>query len=99
MCVAIDILDEDHSLRLAMRRLASDASLRAALGRAAREWWAREHSVDVMVDDYVRAMRRAIDVGPPRAELPAHARDSGDRLLRTLLEPFGTDVTARIQAP
>ncbi len=44
VCVAIDILDEDHSLRLAMRRLASDGSLREQLGRAAREWWGREHS-------------------------------------------------------
>ncbi len=99
VCVAIDILDEDHSLRLAMRRLAADAALRAALGQAAREWWAREHSVDVMVDDYVRAMTQAIELPPPRAELPAHARDSGDQLLHRLLEPFGPDVTARIQVP
>ena len=50
ICVAIDILDEDHSLRLAMRRLASDAALREQLGAAAREWWAREHSLGAMVD-------------------------------------------------
>ena len=34
--VAIDILDEDHSLRLAMRRLGTDPALRATLGAAAR---------------------------------------------------------------
>ena len=32
--VAVDILDEDHSLRLAMRRLASDTSLRDRLAHA-----------------------------------------------------------------
>ncbi len=36
VCVSIDIVDEDHSLRLAMRRLATDARLRASLGRRAR---------------------------------------------------------------
>jgi glycosyltransferase involved in cell wall biosynthesis len=99
VCIAIDILDEDHSLRLAMRRLAADAGLRATLGRAARAWWYREHSVEAMVDDYLWAMARAVDRPVPRAELPAHLRDDGDRALRELLEPFGPDVTARIQAP
>src|SRR5260221_13795171 len=38
VCVAIDILDEDHSLRLARRRLASDRALRDQPRRAARDW-------------------------------------------------------------
>jgi glycosyltransferase involved in cell wall biosynthesis len=99
ICVAIDILDEDHSLRLAMRRLASDAELRAALGRAARVWWMREHSVGVMVDDYVRAMARAVERPAPSVELPIHLRDEGERTLRDLIAPFGPGVTARIPAP
>ena len=86
--VAIDILDEDHSLRLAMRRLATDAGLRAALGRAARAWWQREHSVEAMVDDYLWAMARAVEQTAPRIEVPAHLRDDGDRALRELIEPF-----------
>jgi glycosyltransferase involved in cell wall biosynthesis len=89
VCVAIDILDEDHSLRLAMRRLAVDADLRARLGGAARAWWKREHSVDVMVDDYLWAMARAVERAVPQVELPAHLRDDGDRVLRELTEPFG----------
>jgi glycosyltransferase involved in cell wall biosynthesis len=92
VCVAIDILDEDHSLRLAMRRLASDAALREQLGRAAREWWAREHSLDAMVDDYERVMRDAAGRPDPEIVLPAHMRDPGDRQLRTLIEPFGVEV-------
>ncbi len=99
VCVAIDILDEAHSLRLAMRRLATDADLRARLGRAARAWWAREHSVDVMVEDYVWAMARAVERPAPSVELPIHLRDDGERTLRGLIEPFGPSVTARIPAP
>ena len=41
----IDILDEDHSLRLAMRRLATDPALPRPSRRAAREYWEREHSL------------------------------------------------------
>jgi len=92
ICVAIDILDEDHSLRLAMRRLAVDAALRAQLGRAARDWWARDHSVEVMVDDYERVMREAAMRPDPRVTLPAHMRDPGDRKLDALLKPFGVEV-------
>jgi glycosyltransferase involved in cell wall biosynthesis len=98
VCVAIDILDEGHSLRLAMRRLAVDADLRATLGRAARAWWEREHSVDRTIDDYLWAMARAVERPAPQVDLPAHMRDDGDRTLRALIEPFGAEVTARIQA-
>src|SRR6185436_14298930 len=85
VCVAIDILDEDHSLRLAMRRLAGDAALRAELGAAAREWWQREHSVEVMVGDYERAIAAAMARPDPDVTLPPHMRDGGDGRLRTIL--------------
>lgn len=89
VCVAVDILDEDHSLGLAMRRLASDANLRARLGRAAREYWMREHSVDAMADDYERILRNAAARPDPVVALPAHMRDPGDSRLRALIRPFG----------
>ena len=89
VCVAIDILDEDHSLRLAMRRLAGDAALRAELGAAAREWWQREHSVEVMVGDYERAIAAAMARPDPDATLPPHMRNGGDGRLRTILSAFG----------
>ncbi|MCC7008784.1 MAG: glycosyltransferase family 4 protein [Acidobacteria bacterium] len=57
--VAVDLLDEDHSLRLAMARLAADPALRAALGDAGRAYWEREHSMIRMIDDYERAIARA----------------------------------------
>ena len=70
--VAIDILDEDHSLRLAMARLAADSDLRRSLGLAARTYWEREHTVERMVEDYERVMRRAVDLTAPETERPPH---------------------------
>jgi len=96
VCVAIDILDEDHSLRLAMKRLATDAALRLELSHAGREHWRREHTLDAMVEDYERiiALAAARPADAPireREDAPAHLRDHGDRQLRALLEPFGMD--------
>ena len=90
-CVAIDIVDEDHSLRLAMRRLALDADLRAQLGRDGQAWWTREHSLEAMVDDYERLMPEAAARPDPVVTLPPHMRDEGDRQLNRLLAPFGIE--------
>jgi glycosyltransferase involved in cell wall biosynthesis len=92
VCVAVDILDEDHSLRLAMRRLAADAALRDSLGRAARDYWAREHSVAAMADDYERLVARAAATPDGDPELPAHLTADGAERLRALLVPLGLEV-------
>ena len=92
VCVAIDILDEDHSLRLAMRRLAQDAELRERLGRAGRAWWEREHSLEVMVEDYVQLIASAAArPAEPRARSagsPDHFRSDGDRRLNAAAGPL-----------
>lgn len=97
VCVALDILDEEHSLGLAMSRLARDARLRASLGRAAREYWLREHTVEGMIEDYRRAIARAAARATPQVRLPAHLRDEGASLLRELAAPFGAAVSERIR--
>ena len=89
--VAIDILDEDHSLRLAMRRLAADASLRASLGRAAAEYWERQHSPQRMFDDYRRILARAQQASVPIVDLPRHLRSTGGERLETLLDALGLE--------
>ena len=61
----------------------------AARARGARTWWAREHSLEAMADDYERVMREAAARPDPRVDLPAHMRNDGDATLRALLEPFG----------
>ena len=80
VCVAVDILDEDHSLGLALRRLALDAALRASLGEAAARgggrpitrWlaWSRDTSVALAAAAAAPAMP------PRRRDLPPHLRDS-----------------------
>ncbi len=67
-----------------MRRLATEAELRATLGRAGPKYWQREHSLERMVEDYERAMAATPDVRPtPRAH------EAGDEKLEALLAPFG----------
>src|SRR5262245_29047975 len=89
ICVAVDIVDEVHSLKLAMRRLATDAALRDSIGRAGQGYWLREHSVTGMVEDYRRVIARAMSIDPPARPLPPHATDDNSEMLRHLLEPFG----------
>lgn len=91
VCVAIDILDEDHSLRLAMRRLAVDAALRAQIGSAGRGYWVREHSIEGMADDYERLIARAAVTPDPPPRGPAHLRADGADRLRGLLAPFALE--------
>lgn len=86
--VALDILDEDHSLRLAMRRLATDPALRASLGAAGRRYWEREHSMPRMVEDYERVMAEAVATPAPKVTLPAHLVNDGDQLLNDTLAQF-----------
>jgi mannosyltransferase len=87
--VAIDILDEDHSLRLALRRLGTDRTLRDALGRAARAYWQAHHSIATMVEGYRRLIDEARRQKVAAVELPVHLRDDGAGTLERLLEPFG----------
>jgi glycosyltransferase involved in cell wall biosynthesis len=88
VAVSIDILDEAHSLRLALRRLAADAALRRALGDAARQYWREEHTIGGMVDDYRRIMARAAARPAPETTLPAHLRSDASETLDTILGAF-----------
>jgi len=74
VAVAIDILDEDHSLRLALRRLASDKAFRAQLGATARQYWESNHTVERMAADYERVIARALTLDAPTLPLPDHLR-------------------------
>lgn len=87
--VAIDILDEAHSLKLAMRRLAGDAALRDRLSRAAFAYWQTHHTIEGMAGDYRRVILQAIEAPAPGASLPPHLRSDGTERLTVLLEPFG----------
>lgn len=86
--VAVDVLDEDHSLRLAMRRLASDAELRGKLSAAGLRYWQREHSHERMLGDYRRVIARALETPRQGVRLPPHLTDSAEAVLDSLLAPF-----------
>ncbi len=79
--VSIDILDEDHSLKLAIRRLATDEKLRVMLGSNARALWLERFRLEDMVAGYQRVIARLLQA--PRADanglktLPLHLRASG----------------------
>ena len=75
-----------------MRRLAQDAELRERLGRAGAAWWAREHSLDAMVEDYERVVLEVlVPKGVEVLDVPDHLRPDGDRKLNALLAPFGIE--------
>lgn len=90
--IAIDIIDEDHSLRLAMRRLALDAALRDTLGGAARAYWSAHHTPAAMAADYRRVIALAATVEPAAPALPAHVTDTGAGTLRHVMQEIGLPV-------
>ena len=93
IAVAVDILDEDHSLALAMRRLALDAALRAELGASARRHWAAGHTVEHMAADYERAIQAAAAApAAPGRPLPAHVIEDHTGLARRLAAEVGVAV-------
>lgn len=80
IAVSIELVDEDHSLQLALDRLATDAALRSSLGQAGRAWWQAHHQLDAMADGYERALDRAVQAPIPNPTLPPHLlADGGER--------------------
>lgn len=92
IAVSIDILDEDHMLQLALKRLIADRALRVSLGRRAREWWEANHRLDTMADAYDRVLGLAQQRPAPPMTLPAHLRDDGTSRARELLAGVGAGV-------
>jgi glycosyltransferase involved in cell wall biosynthesis len=99
IAVSLDIRDEEHSLRLAMYRLAIDTDLREMLGRRARAYWEGEHTVGRMTDDYIRVMARAMTRPAPSPDRPSHmAPDpwAHTRHIAASLGPAAADAISRL---
>jgi hypothetical protein len=92
VAVAIDPLDEGHSMVLALKRLGADAALRAALGASAHACWRRDHTIDRMAGDYEAVITEAAALPPPAAALPPHLRADGLEGARETLAAFGLSV-------
>ena len=91
--VSIDILDEDHSLQLALRRLATDSNLRRRLGANAHILWSEKFRLEHMAEAYRAAIDRVAALRPPdtstRAGLPKHLLDDGSEHMSQLLHASG----------
>jgi glycosyltransferase involved in cell wall biosynthesis len=100
--IGVDVMDEDHSLRLALQHLAIDAALRARLGRSARAYWQAHHSPARMVEDYARAIARAATLPVPEVVLPSHLRPDPLAHARALVAPIGepaVSIVASLSGP
>ena len=83
--VSIDVRDEEHSLLLAIRRLAADAALRAQLGADARAWWMQHGTIAGAAREWERLIAAAA-VAP---QAPAPAPPDGTAHARGVLDQFG----------
>jgi glycosyltransferase involved in cell wall biosynthesis len=90
VAVRIDLLDEEESLRLAMKRLASDADLRDRLARAGHAYWQSNHTMAATADDYRAIIREAVTrPAPTISDLPPHFTDDYSSHAREIVSQFG----------
>ena len=91
----IDLLDEDRALGEALRDLTADPRRRAELGGAGHAYWAREHMLPLMAEDYRRLLREtAARPVPVSADLPAHMTADHTAHARAIARAFGLDLFA-----
>ena len=91
VCVHVELVDDVHMLRLAVRRLTEDRDLRAKLGGAARRHWEAQGTPELMAGDYeelLEAARVAADPVVP-AGWPDHLRADGTATARRLVAGMG----------
>jgi hypothetical protein len=94
IAVGIDPRDEEHSLVLALRRLASDASLRTQLGDAGAAWWAERATVDHAVAAWETILDEAATIAAPArpSAWPPHLTADGTERARELLGELAVTV-------
>lgn len=102
VCIALDLLDEEHSLALAMRRLAADTALRAQLSAPAQGWWREHFTVARAAESFeplLEEARQEISTRPRHgpvpdrpADWPSHLTADGTEAARATLEEFGLTV-------
>ena len=92
--VSIDPVDEEHSLMLAIRRLARDADLRTRLGAAAHAWWRAHATPAHAAAAWTPLLEEAATLAPPERpnDWPAHLTPDGTESARAILAEFGVSV-------
>jgi hypothetical protein len=94
IAIAIDPRDEEHSLMLALRRLAADASVRSDLATAGHAWWSARATVDHAVAAWQSILEEAAAIAPPAHPpgWPPHLTADGTERARELLGEFAVSV-------
>lgn len=92
--VSIDPMDEEHSLMLAMRRLADDETLRRRIGGAAHSWWRANATPAVAASAWQRVFAEAATVEAPirPPDWPRHLDADGTQTAGAILAEFGATV-------
>jgi hypothetical protein len=92
--ISVDPRDEEHSLSLALRRLANDAALLDSVSSAAHQWWQQHATLDHAVHAWRSLIAEAVTLtAPPRpANFPHHLTADGTERARDLLAEFGATV-------
>jgi len=91
IAVTIEPRDEEHSLMLAMRRLATDPALREQLGHAAHAWWQTHATPAHAAAAWNQILQEAASLSPPSRppDWPKHLGADGTELARAILNEFG----------
>jgi glycosyltransferase involved in cell wall biosynthesis len=90
VAVRIDLLDEEASLALAMRRLAEDSNARAALARAGHAYWSANHTREMAANDYRRIINDAATRPAPMVtDLPRHFAEDYSGRARAIAKHCG----------
>ena len=89
--VSIDPRDEHHSLKLAMRRLSTDAALRERLGAAARAWWTTHATVEHAARAWQQIIAEARTL-PPLLRDDWQPPQDGTERAREILAELGVSV-------
>jgi len=91
IAVTIEPRDEEHSLMLAMRRLATDLPLREQLGHAAHTWWQANATPAHAAAAWSQVLEEAGSLAPPLRppDWPKHLGADGTELARAILSEFG----------
>jgi hypothetical protein len=92
--VSIDPRDEEHSLMVAIRGLARDGEMRAALGAAAREWWRTHATPERAAEAWQQILSEAAAMTPPPRppDWPRHFTADGTDTARAILREMGAAV-------
>jgi hypothetical protein len=86
IAISIDPLDEEHSLVLAIRRLAGDAGLRDAIAATGHAWWQSHATIAPTLPAWRAAIDAAAAASAPAPPVPL--ADGCDKA-RHILETFG----------